>query len=439
MIIRFSAPHKREYLSIQTLTGNRTGHFILFIEGDEEPFALMVGELVNGKIEGFCEVFDQEKGKVFEGTWIEGKRCGTCIEYEFGNVSFQGAYRNDKRNGYGWEYHNNELQREGIWKDGVYQTTYYITKQINFVSTGLGMTVIRQNGDLIVVSSPWEDNKANGKAYAYNMTTNKVVHSLLYIHGDAIEDVEDVPISSGTGTVTFANGLVWEGSIADGQANGKGILKSGSSVVYEGSMFKNMRYGIGKSFYANGNVEYEGMWSYDSRMGDGKYYDENGNIINSGVFIDNVYAFPNLILNTNEEFLLTHVLLRVIHIGDNLLNDIVEINFNDYSLLEELTIGENSLKELSELSLKELLCLRSVEIGRNSLTQCITFLNPANLPSDKKDLVGRTISNNEQRIRAEMKSFTISHCGSLESIILRQGACSDFYSCIIEGFLLSLS
>ena len=65
MIIRFSAPHKREYLSIQTLTGNRTGHFILFIEGDEEPFALMVGELVNGKIEGFCEVFDQEKGKVF--------------------------------------------------------------------------------------------------------------------------------------------------------------------------------------------------------------------------------------------------------------------------------------------------------------------------------------------------------------------------------------
>lgn len=131
--------------------------------------------------------------------------------------------------------------------------------------------------------------------------------------------------------------------------------------------------------------------------------------------------------------------MRVIHIGDNLLNDIVEINFNDYSLLEELTIGENSLKELSELSLKELLCLRSVEIGRNSLTQCITFLNPANLPSDKKDLVGRTISNNEQRIRAEMKSFTISHCGSLESIILRQGACSDFYSCIIEGFLLSLS
>ena len=97
------------------------------------------------------------------------------------------------------------------------------------------------------------------------------------------------------------------------------------------------------------------------------------------------------------------------------------------------------MKELSELSLKELLCLRSVEIGRNSLTQCITFLNPANLPSDKKDLVGRTISNNEQRIRAEMKSFTISHCGSLESIILRQGACSDFYSCIIEGFLLSLS
>lgn len=433
MVVRFGAPHENEYLSIQTLTGDRTGHFILFTEGDEEPFALMVGELANGKVDGFCEVFDQEKGKVFEGTWVDGKRCGTCIEYEFGNVSFQGAYRNDKRNGYGWEYHNNELQREGIWKDGVYQTTYYITKQINFVSTGLGMTVIRQNGDLIVITSPWEDNKANGKAYAFNMTTNEVVYSLLYIHGDAIDDVENIPTSTNLGTVTFPNGLVWEGLVANGQAHGKGILKSGSTVIYEGSMFKNMRYGLGKSYYSNGNVEYEGMWGYDKRMGDGQSFDENGNVKNRGVFIDDVYAFPTLILNTNEEFLLTHVLLRVIRIGDNLLNDVVEINFSDYSLLEELTIGENSLKELSELNLKGLSCLRSIEIGRNSLTQCITFLNPTNLPPGKKDLVGRTISNNEQRIRAEMKSFTVSRCQSLESIVLKQGACSDFYSCIIDG------
>lgn len=38
-----------------------------------------------------AEIFDPYKGKIFEGTWEDGKRCGTCIEYEFGNVSFQGA------------------------------------------------------------------------------------------------------------------------------------------------------------------------------------------------------------------------------------------------------------------------------------------------------------------------------------------------------------
>ena len=432
-MIHFKSPHQKEYLVIQSLDGKRTGHFTLYIEGDEEPFALMIGEFVNGRIEGYCEVYDEEKGKVFEGTWVDGKRCGTCIECDFGNVSFQGAYRNDKRNGYGWEYHNNELQREGIWVDGVYQTTYFITKQVNFSNSGLGMTITRKDNDLQIITCPWEENRPNGKAYAYSVQQNKVTKSLLYLHGDAIEDIDDnLPTSFSTGTLVFPSNCYWKGSIANGEACGEGSLFSpDGQLLYKGTMFRNMRYGTGQS-YVNGQLEYDGMWSFDVRMGNGTSF-VHGKPHEQGVFIDDMFAYPTLDLQTRRDPLLTHVLLRVFRIGDHLLNDIVEIDFTQLALLEELAIGDESLKELNELNVTGLQCLRSLQVGRNALTQCITLLSPANLAKDKKELVGRTISNNEQRIRAEMKRFVVARCPALQSIVLKQGACSDFYACVIEG------
>ena len=192
-----------------------------------------------------------------------------------------------------------------------------------------------------------------------------------------------------------------------------------------------MRYGTGQS-YVNGQLEYDGMWSFDVRMGNGTSF-VHGKPHEQGVFIDDMFAYPTLDLQTRRDPLLTHVLLRVFRIGDHLLNDIVEIDFTQLALLEELAIGDESLKELNELNVTGLQCLRSLQVGRNALTQCITLLSPANLAKDKKELVGRTISNNEQRIRAEMKRFVVARCPALQSIVLKQGACSDFYACVIEG------
>lgn len=436
--IRFAAPHQNEYLVIQSFDGSRTGFFTLYTSEEDEPFALMIGKLENGLIEGYCEIYRPDEGKIFEGDWARGQRDGTCIEYDFGNVSFQGSYHNDKRNGYGWEYHNNELQREGIWLDGEYQMTYYITKQVNFSSTGLGMTINRKGDDMIVITSPWEENKANGFGYAYSMNKDEIIQSYLYLHGDGVDntDGETLPTYFTEGTLQLAGGYTWTGSIARNAANGKGILRSPQGVVlYEGKMLDNARYGKGKSYYPNGKVEYDGMWAFDRRMGNGVEFDEFGTIKQDGVFIDDVFAYPTLTLTAQQENLVTHVLLREFIIGDHLLNDVVDIDFTQYALLTKLVVGEHSLKELSELNVKGLQCLQTIEIGRHSFTQCVCVLSPINLNEEQKKAgyMGRTISQNETRIRAEMKRMVISGCPVLEKVVLQQGACSDFYGCIVEG------
>ena len=423
---------------IQSYDGDRTGNFVLYTEDTEGPFALMVGNMNNGLVEGFCEIFAINEGKIFEGEWENGKRNGSCVEYEFGNVSFQGAYRNDLRNGYGWEYHNNELQREGMWVNGEYQITYCITNQVNFSSTGLGMTITRKGDDLMVITTPWEDNKANGFGYAYSMKQKEVVQSYLYLLGDGVENTDghSLPTSFTQGIIQLEGGYVWEGSISRNCANGLGVLRSPEgSILYEGRMLDNMRYGLGKSFFPNGKVEYDGMWAFNRKMGNGAEYDEFGNVKNSGVFIDNRFAYPKLHLTSNQEDLVTHMLLREFVIGDNLLNDVVEIDFTEYALLEKLVIGNNSLKELSQFSVKGLQCLQLIDIGRHSLTQCVCVLSPINLTEEQKKMgyIGRTITQNETRIRAEMKKMTISGCPLLERVTLKQGACSDFFECVIEG------
>ena len=78
------------------MNGERYGPFELRLERDDESILLMTGNMVKGVINGFGEIYDPDKGKIFEGTWENGVRCGTCIEFDYNSVSFQGVYHNDK-------------------------------------------------------------------------------------------------------------------------------------------------------------------------------------------------------------------------------------------------------------------------------------------------------------------------------------------------------
>ena len=69
-------------------------------------------------VEGEGALYDNGR-VVFEGTWVNGKRCGPAQEYVDGHCVFKGQYEDDKRNGYGIEYDETGVTVfEGEWKNG---------------------------------------------------------------------------------------------------------------------------------------------------------------------------------------------------------------------------------------------------------------------------------------------------------------------------------
>lgn len=420
-------------MHIDDLDGNRTGCFSLLQYSNGAVNTLMKGEMVNGLVDGYCQIYDPDGELIFEGTWSEGKRNGTCIEYEYGSVSFQGTYRNDKRNGYGWEYHENELQREGEWVDGVYQQVYKLVWEDNFVGSGLGMC-ISSNDDLLITTVRWEDGKCNGQAFTYSKKENRVIQGRLYMHGDDIDVSPIAPPTLTDGVVRLPDGTTWKGTVSLDVAMGEGeIYSADNHLVYRGSMFRNSRYGHGISYHANGKPCYDGLWSNNVRMGDGKEYDENGELLKEGVWINDEFAVDELNVPNGAEFVHSTVMLRRFIIGDDALNSIIEVDFQQYSLLEVFEVGNRSLQEVTELNFSNLQQLRTIRIGEDSCTLCVRIVSPMTVAKENIALRAKTLSMNENRVREEMKRMVITNCPLLESVVLERNACSDFLSFVIEG------
>ena len=82
---------------------------------------------------------------------------------------------------------------------------------------------------------------------------------------------------NGTGTVTSADGEVYEGEIRDGKPNGTGSLTRANGDVYEGEWKDGRVNGTATCTYANGDV-YEGEWKDSKRDGTGIKTDADGTI-----------------------------------------------------------------------------------------------------------------------------------------------------------------
>ena len=433
--VYFLPPHEKEVLQIYNYGEGDLEEFSLVEEQENgESFVLMTGEMMDGVLEGYCQIFEPDKGLVFEGNWSNNMRCGTCVEYDYECVSFQGNYRNDKRNGYGWEYDQDELQREGVWIDGVYQQAYRIVWEENFVGVGLGMHITLTDNDTHITTVRWEDGKCNGRALTYSKNENRVIQERVYMHGD---DIDVVPISQPAarrGVLNFPNGSTWEGDISLDAACGEGSLFSPEgTLLYRGGMFRNRRFGRGTSFHPNGKPAFEGLWSEDVRMGDGRSFTERGEVEKEGVWVDDAFAERVLDVPSGTDAVRCTVLLRELSVGDNALNEVVELDFRRFALLERVRIGANSLKELGELNFSNLQRLRSVEIGEDACTLCARLISPLHAPKERQDLQAKSLSLNEGRVREEMKRMVIANCPALESVVLERNACSDFLNCTIEG------
>ena len=84
---------------------------------------------------------------------------------------------------------------------------------------------------------------------------------------------------SGTGTIQFENGAIYEGEWNNGYRHGFGRAKFKNGTSYEGRWWDGDFKGFGRFTYENGDYE-EGEWiEYGNKFGIHNCYDKNGRLI----------------------------------------------------------------------------------------------------------------------------------------------------------------
>lgn len=84
-------------------------------------------------------------------------------------------------------------------------------------------------------------------------------------------------IAEGKGTMTYANGDVYEGSWKNNNKDGLGTMKYENGDTYIGYWYRNNKEGMGTMTYNNGEV-YHGNWYIDHREGEGTMTYNNGDV-----------------------------------------------------------------------------------------------------------------------------------------------------------------
>lgn len=92
---------------------------------------------------------------------------------------------------------------------------------------------------------------------------------------------------SGTGSFTWNDGTIYNGSWYEDKISGKGKMTFINKDEYDGDFKDNKRDGTGKYTFKNGDV-YEGSFKNDSMEGEGKYTFKNGDVY-EGTFKNNKF------------------------------------------------------------------------------------------------------------------------------------------------------
>ena len=190
--------------------------------------------IINAENKGIVKEYSiYNEQLIFEGEYLNGKRCGKGKEFYFGELIFEGEYKDGKRNGKGKEY--NELGKvifEGDylfgkkWNGNGYDLDNNILYEIKN-----GKGYIREyytNGNL-KFEGEYSNGEKNGKCREYNIYKN----------------------------------LIFEGQYFYGKKwNGKGYdIKN--NIIYE---LKDGK-GLIKEYYYNNKIKFEGEYLYGEKNG----------------------------------------------------------------------------------------------------------------------------------------------------------------------------
>ena len=223
---------------------------------------------------------------VFKGPYLNGKRNGKGMEYNFGS-KFEGEYLNGKRNGKGKEYFigDDSLKFEGEYLNGKRWNGIFYDKFSNkFYKIKNGKGFIKKFGVLfgeLKYEGKYLNGKKNGKGKEY-YTYSKLKYEGEYLNGKrwngkGYDNKHNIvyEIINGKGYIKeyWETGfLKYEGQYLNGEKNGKGKEYSNhGKLEFEGEYLNGKKNGKGKEYYNNGDLKFEGDYLYDNK--------KEGNII----------------------------------------------------------------------------------------------------------------------------------------------------------------
>jgi hypothetical protein len=253
----------------------------------------------------------ESKKKLLNGAFIAGKLQGAayCKYGVYG--TYQGAFKDGKRSGYGkmtykdaehqvpWfpetigVYEGNWLndERHGVgvmkWEKNISYEGQWRQDRRNNVEGKM----VFENGD--VYEGSWQDNSMHGNG-VFRMKDGKEYRgrfrvgvlepagAIKYPSGDRYEGELFEMQPSGLGTMIFANGNVYEGLHEAGQRQGHGTMRFNDGSVYVGAWKHGQREGTGIMTYSLTGEMYKGAWSNDKRQGFGTLMNSAKEVIFSG-------------------------------------------------------------------------------------------------------------------------------------------------------------
>ena len=240
---------------------------------------------------------------IYEGEFLNGKRNGKGVEYEyiqsfFPSISFEGEYLNGKRNGQGKEYNafNGILIFEGKYFKGKRWTgkiSHYKEEPIYELKEGNGhIKEYHFYGGKISFEGEYLNGERNGKGKEYDLEGNLLFEGEYYKgkrwNGKGYDAKSNIvyELKDGKGYVKeyYKGKLYFECEYANGEKNGKG--KEYGLNKYEGEYLNGKRNGKGKKLDDNNKVYFEGIF-FNGFMKRGKLYNNEEKLIYEGEFLYN--------------------------------------------------------------------------------------------------------------------------------------------------------
>ncbi|MDD5924591.1 MAG: hypothetical protein PUC88_07370 [Clostridia bacterium] len=283
---------------------NNTGYMVdKIISVSPSKTYYYIGDLNQGKRDGFGRTFMESGRTAYEGEYKDDKRDGFGVYYyKSGKLCHMGSWKKNKRNGFGVALNGTHDQmRIGRWENNELvgmETVFDADGNMLFagyredgIKNGAGLTVTSDGGfelcrykdDVAMETSAVFDR--NGKLVYNGAIKNGEKNGF----GISFRDDGTIEYSGmwkngiyhGEGRLCRENGEVIEGTFDNGKSSGFcRCISSTGEPYYIGELKDGVKHGKGR-LYENGVLIYDGEFENDIKNGTGNLY-KNGELIYSG-------------------------------------------------------------------------------------------------------------------------------------------------------------